>query len=290
MRLQYDSKGLNAERDASRLVILLSIVQSTRALLSLLEGDTAASTALASSTTAPNPFRPMSPGGQDPETLKGGPRNEQEANYRRRIRLAPLLGLETQLRDTLGVIASGPSAPSLTAHAIDRSDNNVSKLGWRDSVPLEISSFSSADSRNSLQIDDRDNTSSADVRKVEKDRRYLVRLRAASPNGVEREPIFAPNFAEKLGTVAFGHGKESRRARAQATTTTPTPAKTNGQTVNPDGTLAFVAPPEDPIHLLAALKDEVLSLWNEAVTRGLVAGEGHKEKELGGFEMNESGR
>ncbi|KAL8286236.1 hypothetical protein RQP46_004724 [Phenoliferia psychrophenolica] len=293
MRMQYDAKGLDAEREAHRLVILLNVIQTSRTLLSLLDNDTASAPAssLPPSPEPENLFRPLSAGGRTeanhPLAL-AGPRNEQESNYRRRVRLAPLLGLEAQLRDSLGVVAAGPSAPSLSAHALDRTaTEGTQKLGWRDASPVSNGEgaskpYGSSDEDGPGGIPGSPHSDSTGPRPVNGTaaRRIQVRSRAGSPNGTESEPMFTPGFAEKLGSIAFGSGKESRRARAQGT-------KPESHTT-PDG--QFLAGPEDPIHLLAALKDEVQALWQEAVDRGLIAGEGPKQNKLGGFEVSDSAR
>ncbi|KAM0755817.1 P-loop containing nucleoside triphosphate hydrolase protein [Meredithblackwellia eburnea MCA 4105] len=313
-RLMYDLKGLDAEREANRLVILLNIVHTARTLLSILEGDTAASGQSSgldsSSSFSPAPTlseRPLSPSGREIPAF-GAPRNEQEANYRRRIRLAPLLGLESQLRESLGVIATGPSAGSLSAHAQDRTlaGEGVQKLDWRDAAPVNgvndnhyrsnsidpasptsngIPNGLVAGVNGSAQGEDvvMQNGTSAESGSSSPTtaRRNQVRSRAASPAGVvDNEPLFHPGFAEKLGSIAFGQGKEGRRARAQGTKPT-SGTSTDGQ---------FLAGPDDPIHLLAALREEVEDLWKEAVDRGLIAGEGPKSNSPGGLELSESAR
>lgn len=234
--------------------MLLNVIHSVRTLLSLLEGDTTLPVPGNPSSEPDNPFRPLSPGGREPNQP-----SEQESTYRRRIRLAPLLGLEAQLRESLGVVATGPTAPSLAAHALDRTDNDA--LGWRDAAQTAQPASSTAGKRSA-------------------ERRREVRSRAASPVIVESEPLFAPGFADKLGAIAFGVGKESRRARAQGTSMAPLPPA--------DG--AFLAGPDDPIYLLAALQDEVRALWKEAVDRGLVAGEGPRANVAGGFELPDSAK
>lgn len=291
MRMQYDTKGLDAEREAHRLVILLNVIQTSRTLLSLLDNDTASSPSPTPLSSEPDSlFRPLSAGGRTETNhplLLAGPRNEQESNYRRRVRLAPLLGLEAQLRESLGVVASGPSAASLSAHALDRSVNGegVQKLGWRDASPLtngggSPSSFAPDEDTHMGSPNGQDRDEGARLAAGSSSRRHQVRSRAASPAGGESEPLFSPNFAQTLGSFAFGSGKESRRARAQGTKP--------GTNTSVDG--QFLAGPEDPIHLLAALKDEVTALWTETVDRGLIAGEGPKEGTPGGFEITESAR
>ncbi|KAK4700379.1 hypothetical protein P7C70_g5868, partial [Phenoliferia sp. Uapishka_3] len=268
MRMQYDTKGLDAEREAHRLVILLNVIQTVRTLLSLLDSDTAAQCATPPSSDPDNLFRPLSAGGREGgHPLSSGPRNQAEANYRRRVRLAPLLGLEAQLRESLGVIASGPSAPSLLAHSV--TGDGIKKLGWRDAAPTlnNGNAPTSAYANGGSGPVDGDSVISAEgaiMVNGASQRRHQVRSRAGSPGGQESEPIFAPGFAEKIGAFAFGSGKESRRARAQGTKTE--------STTSPDG--QFLAGPDDPIHLLAALKEEILALWQETIDRGLIAGEG----------------
>lgn len=280
MRLSYDVKGINAERGASffrflrcrspdfepsvssaeatRLVIILNIIQSTQALLSLIEEDTASIASDADpSTTRP----PLSPGSRDPLA----PLTPSESNYRARLRLAPLLGLEGQLREALGVIASGPSALSISAHAVGWGQNDaVQSPEWQESKPLSTVEEISVNSRAPPSVGGRRN----------------IRSRNASPS---REPIFAPGFAEKRGVFGFGNGKESRRAKAQGS------ARGSGATMGEDG--SFLAGNDDPVHLLAALKDEISGVWKEAISRGLVAGEGPlKGRSYGGFDMPESAR
>jgi hypothetical protein len=115
MRLVYDAAGMDAEREAFRLVILLSLVTSCRTILSLLEQST--------------------------ESI-GNPRERADAVLLRRMRLAPVLSLEEPLRRALGVIGntSGVSAPSLQAHARSTLDvpagSSSPPLSWRMSIPL----------------------------------------------------------------------------------------------------------------------------------------------------------
>lgn len=181
------------------------------------------------------------------------------------MRLAPLLALEGKLRETLGVIASGPSAPSVSAHAVEWGQNDsVQSPDWIES--------SMSRKLDGLWINSRALPPTAPRRNI--------RSRGASPSS---EPIFAPGFAERCGVFGFGSGKESRRAKAQGS------ARESGATVGDDG--AFLAGKDDPIHLLAALKDEISGAWKEAVSRGLVAGEGPlKHRSSAGFEMTESAR
>ncbi|KAI5478457.1 hypothetical protein MNV49_005098 [Pseudohyphozyma bogoriensis] len=296
LRLAYDQHGLDSEREACRLVILLNILQSVRTLLALLEDDAASPSPTATlpspDSSAPNPFRPLSPTGRADTTLTA-PRNAQEAAYRRRIRLAPLLGLESQLRDSLGCIAS---TGSMAAHANGNSNEGVQKLGWRDTTPLsEVNNLSyenmsmrsresSGKSENGSSLRSEQRAGSAPS---SPGRRH--RARPTSGEGLEREPIFAPGFAGKIGlaNIAFGSGKEGRRARAQGGANGAGGAAGKSG-MNPDG--SYTASPDDPIHLLAALREEVEGVWEEAVGRGLIAGEGERENERGGFDLSESAR
>jgi hypothetical protein len=243
--------GLDVEREATRFVILLSVCQSVRSLLSLLEEDP---DELSSNPLDRNdsPFRPTSPGGREP-------RSQEEAVSRRRLRLAPFLGLEGPLREALGVIATGPSAASFTAHANDSGSND--KIGWRDPA-----------------------TTTGDVTPESRGRQ--ARFRAASPNGRDREPMFAPHrLAKKMEALAvLGSGKELRRAKAQGNGR-PTASDSNW---TEGGT--FLAGKDDPIHIVAALKTEIQGVWAEAVARGLIAGEGPMQGKEGGYDLAESSR
>jgi hypothetical protein len=141
MRLLYDPIGIDAEREAYRLVILLCLVTTCRTLLTLLE--------------------------QSANTTRG----RIDVVLLRRMRLAPVLSLEDALRRSLGVIGheAGVSSPSFEAHA--QSDRASPKpLSWRESVPLLRQSMSHGglfdrDEDMTLSDGDDDTTSSHDSRK-----------------------------------------------------------------------------------------------------------------------------
>lgn len=233
-----------------RLVILLSVTRTLEVLLGLLENN-------ADQT-------------DDPAQAK-------ESAYRHRLRLSPLLGLETDLRTALGGLAAGPTAPSLVAHAAELANNKdgIQTLSWRDPAP---SQDEQDPSRSSIDLGSEAEGPSAN------DRLQQLRSRNNSPTTVDREPLFAPQFAEKIGSFAFGNGKDARRAKAQA----GEGGATNGNGV--DGNGVYQAGKDDPVHLLAALKDEVTALWQDTVKAGLIMGEGPRQTTQGGFEMTESAK
>ncbi len=250
LRLTYDKAGLDAEREAMRLVILLSITRTLDVLLGLLEND-------ADQTKDPS--------------------HSKESAYRHRLRLSPLLGLESDLRTALGGLAAGPTAPSLVAHAAELAANKdgIQTLRWRDPVVGKEDD----PSRSSIDLDapNPDGPSA-------NDRLQQLRSRNNSPTTVDREPLFAPRFAEKIGSFAFGNGKDARRAKAQG----GEGGATNGNAL--DGNGVYHAGKDDPVHLLAALKDEVMALWQDTVKAGLIMGEGPRQTTQGGFEMTESAK
>lgn len=272
--MAYAAEGLAQERAAYRLVILLNIVQTTRALLSMLEEDVSSNLAngsnLSTQSVSSQSDRPLSPSGREV-----GPRNDTEETYRRRVRLAPLLGLESQLREAIGAVTSAGS--SLSAHASDASGSNegVFKLGWRDVAPVDQDHYDTTRRNRPLSAD-----SESSVVRGEHSRNHQREVRGRTGSLVgQRDPILAPNFAEHIGSLALGNGKKTR---AQGSMKASTPI------LQPDG--SFMATSDDPIHLFAALKTELQALWKESVSRGLIAGEGPKVEALGGYELSESAR
>lgn len=235
-----------------RLVILLSITRTLQVLLSLLENN-------ADQTPDPN--------------------QSKQSAYTHRLRLSPLLGLEADLRTALGGLAAGPTAPSLVAHAAELANNTdgIQTLSWRD--PLVGQEQDS--SRSSIDLDGEGHDGSS-----ANDRLQQLRSRNNSPTTVDREPLFAPRFAEKIGSFAFGSGKDARRAKAQGGENGATNGQSNG--VDQDG--VYHAGKDDPVHLLAALKDDVTALWQDTVKAGLIMGEGPRQTTQGGFEMTESAK
>jgi len=239
-----------------RLVILLSITRTLEVLLGLLENDA----------------------DQTPDPTKS-----KESAYRHRLRLSPLLGLESDLRTALGGLAAGPTAPSLVAHAAELAANKdgIQQLSWRDPKASQEQDLT----RSSIDLDGgQAEPGSAN------DRLQQLRSRNNSPTTVDREPLFAPRFAEKVGSFAFGNGKDARRVKAQAGEGGATAGNGHGNGDGVDHNGVYHAGKDDPVHLLAALKDEVIALWKDTVKAGLIMGEGLRQTTAGGFEMTESAK
>ncbi|KAM0793212.1 hypothetical protein ACM66B_000681 [Microbotryomycetes sp. NB124-2] len=93
LRLTYDSRGLDAEREAVRLVIMLVICATVRKLLSMLEDS------------------------MEDDASKTDPLSAQDSFESLRNDLQPVLALEWPLRDALGTVSSGASARSVSLAA-----------------------------------------------------------------------------------------------------------------------------------------------------------------------------
>ena len=246
--------GLDAEREAVRLVILLNIISTVRTLLALLEENLSA---FADATA-----RPLSPGGQ--------PRSPEEALAVRRLRLAPLLGLEAPIREMLGAIDAGPSA------------NSYARQGL---LPVEGQEVY-GDPMSKEELD----AGRSDTPPAHRKSGSRTGSRAGSPAPTDPdEPILPQSYRQRIGQLAFGNSKESRRAKAQL-------QENGGRNSIVDSSKnwtengIFLANKDDPIHLLEALRPEVESIWGEAVERGLVAGEGPLQGKLGGWQPTDSAR
>lgn len=164
----------------------------------------------------------------------------------------------------LGAVSTGPSANSFAQAAVLPVDG---QLEYRDGEAEQAARPASPEVR----------------------RRDQVRSRAGSPVGAEHdEPMLPQGFKERLGTLAFGNGKESRRAKAQQNGHGSSRNSIIDTSMNWTDDGKFLANSEDPIHLVAALRGEVQDLWQEAVSRGLIAGEGPLQGRLGGWEPSES--
>lgn len=232
-------------------MILLNICSTVRTLLNLLEENVSADSAEA---------RPLSPGGQ--------PRSPQEALAVRRLRLAPLLGLEAPIREMLGAVNTGPSANSFAQQAVLPVDG---QLEYGDPISRE-------------EVTAGTRSTSPDTR-----RKAQNGSRAGSPAPSDAdEPILPQGYRQRIGQLAFGNGKESRRAKAQQGENGHHSVVETSKNWAADGT--FVAHKDDPIHLVEALRPEVESLWDETVQRGLISGEGPLQGKLGGWEPSESAR
>lgn len=82
--------------------------------------------------------------------------------------------------------------------------------------------------------------------------------------------IFKPGSLGRKGVVVVGSSRGSRRAQAQGKFSVSTAGLLRAKA-------AFCAGPEDPVHLISALKDEILGLWDEAITHALIPGEGPRK-------------
>lgn len=165
----------------------------------------------------------------------------------------------------LGAVTSGPSANSFAQQAILPVEGQLEYRDGEGSGPR---------------------SSSPELR-----RRDQVRSRAGSPATSEHdEPMLPQGFRERIGHLAFGNGKESRRAKAQQNGNGSMRNSIVDTSLNWTEDGKFVAHAEDPIHLVAALRTEIESLWSEAVNQGLVAGEGPLQGRLGGWEPSDSSR
>ncbi|SCZ90608.1 BZ3500_MvSof-1268-A1-R1_Chr1-3g02097 [Microbotryum saponariae] len=220
LRLQYDVKGLDAERECLRLVILLSLVTSVKTLLDVLDRqDANDDTPLFDARTTQPPLRE--------------PKTPRELAARRRLRLAPFLALEHQLREALDLANTGTGAESIAAHAAAplsaQLHNDYQDKSLVDEVALTLN----------------------------------IEHRGAQNSPPPSDPIVPPGrLAQLVSTVGFGTSKDSRRAKAQSATQSPNWTS--------DG--KFFANKDDPIHLVAALKNSIVKLWKEAQARGLVVG------------------
>ncbi|SCV68588.1 BQ2448_709 [Microbotryum intermedium] len=216
----YDVKGLDAERECLRLVIILSLVTSVKTLLDVLDRqDANDDTPLFDARTTRPPSRE--------------PKTPRELAARRHLRLAPFLALEHQLREALCIAETGRGAESIAAHAAAPSLAQLN-ADYQNKSPVDEVALT-------LEIEQR-------------------RARNSSPPS---DPIVPPGrLAQLVSTVGFGTGKNSRRANAQSASLS--------SNWTPDG--KFLANKDDPIHLVAALKNEIVNLWKEAQARGLVIG------------------
>jgi len=125
LRLLYDAKGLDAEREAYRLTVLLTLVTTIKTLLNLIESSQNFNPSTTTSTfqsgddsimfdLPPDPI--LDP---RPSTSSAAP-SATDLHHVRRLRLAAVLALEMPLRQRLGVVdVHSPSHPSFLAHALD---------------------------------------------------------------------------------------------------------------------------------------------------------------------------
>lgn len=241
MRLLYDQNAHDRERQSWRAVVHLNLITAVRLLVEAVEAFDIDGTSGSSSPTpsAMEGMRmPLSP------TQARGEGTSSSASNRAllaRLRLAPLLSLETILRRRLGAAGeetdlsdpalaqnqqgwgsrTDPSSPS------GRSNNNtlLLKAGWQDRL---LSRLGVGNEDNS------DTASIAESTSPKQQRRILGRRRSSS---------------------AIGRRKERD--------TSPAPPL-------PDAANTLVARKEDdPGKMLEALKEDILQLWSEPVVRRL---------------------
>ncbi|KAH8926064.1 G-alpha-domain-containing protein [Atractiella rhizophila] len=256
IRLLYDQEGISQEKGSYRLVILLSIVQSVRALLSILE-STSGSGPKASSSRA-----------LDGSSAKQG---DADSVLLRRMRLSPVLSLEAGLREKWGVV-SGVSAKSFQGRAEYTafgtagpfSEHN-SKPSWRDSSPILSNVTNQAGPNN--EEDDEAVFSNGVKLKSSKSKMRVRPIRLDGP-----DTYVLPSKWSGKGEGGLRKSKSFSNLR-----------KGNSKE-------QFTADTNDPVNLLITSKDEIKQLWRDCVEKGLIAGEGPNKESVKGTEMTTSAK
>ncbi|GAA5861485.1 hypothetical protein JCM1840_005386 [Sporobolomyces johnsonii] len=262
MRFKYDAEGIAKERLAFRHVIFFSLVTTIKLLLSLLgQGDN----------VRPANYDDDDDGSSSVESApSSAPSPQDPLVHRLRNALAPILGLETSLRETLGGLESGPTAGSLRAHARRHFQDGVEEAAWGDPPrPGDVGDRASLCTDKSL--------------KKEHQRRGAGRERLTEgPTPGDGEVLLKP-----LGALAQRESPTVRQTGAKAAPAADSQSSCATSTTLVD--VPFAASADDPVRVLEELKEEVDELWKEVVQRGLIAGKGPLEEKLGGgFELSES--